>query len=227
MSDTPQPPDPSVRLGQEWVTNVTNDPREDVAVHGAGPSVPVDPMIIEAALSDGLSMAEDLNAAPKLFTDAIAALATERQQHAEGVQRLKQENEKLTKSLSRWKRLGTAVDIDQQNFQAIATELGLADPEDRQGYTGKHNGFTIIRAMRQQVAALTKEAEQEHEVACKREAYVKELEEKVAGLHQQVMNLPCEIPDPPKVFGPRQSFEVGYRGHAAAELIVGVKEGTQ
>ncbi len=55
----------------------------------------------------------------------------------------------------------------------------------------------------------------------------------MAGLHQQVMNLPCEIPDPPKVFGPRQSFEVGYREghkdarHAAAELIVGVKEGTQ
>ncbi len=32
MSDTPQPPDPSVRLGQERVTNVTNDPREDVAI---------------------------------------------------------------------------------------------------------------------------------------------------------------------------------------------------
>jgi hypothetical protein len=45
-------------------------------------------------------------------------------------------------------QLMDTVRIENERLQAIAAELGLPKPTDRQGYEGQHTAFTIIEALR-------------------------------------------------------------------------------
>jgi hypothetical protein len=49
--------------------------------------------------------------------------------------------------------LRETVRIEHERLQRIAAELNMPAPEERQGYTGQHDAFTIIKWLRDQLDA--------------------------------------------------------------------------
>jgi hypothetical protein len=61
--------------------------------------------------------------------------------------------EHAEKWLGYWKKLGDGVMLENERLQAIAAELGIPAPTDRQGYEGQHTAESIIHSLREAHAA--------------------------------------------------------------------------
>jgi len=73
------------------------------------------------------------------------------QEMAERAEAAERERDEAQRWLNHWKRLGDGVRIESEQLQAIAAELNLLKPQDRQGYEGAFTAFDIIRALQAQL----------------------------------------------------------------------------